>query len=262
MLNFRTILIGASVAFPASLFAAEDSIVPEGCTAIVSIQTQACEANLIWTCDLAPAGDKWEAYFDAGGVQSIVNYSDQYAWLESRYFWDNSTEVPYGQPVDAISLTALLLMNVDTYDFQMERTDDSGTRILNVVGKDYLTGNEITIDGKLLKEVVYDVTITEADGSLFYKSSGVQYYYPEMSIFVSGLGTWSDPQGNGDFDSTAVKISLPGDPGFANTTPQYGCEAGQESAPADPPSQAPVPDNSGTPDPAGPKPGKGNNSNK
>ena len=260
MPNFRTLLIGASIAMPASLFAAEDFAVPEGCSPILSVQSQACEVNLIWTCDLAPAGDKWDAYFDLDGLQSIVNYSDRYAWLESRYFWDNSTEVPYGEPVDAISLPTLLLKNVDTYDFQLQRTDDSGTRILHVTGKDYLTGNEITIDGKLLQEVIFDVTITEADGSLFYKDSGVQYYYPEKAVFLSGLGTWSDPQGGGDYDSTPAQISLPGEPGFADTTPRFGCEAGPDSDPVTDPAQPPEPPVA--PDMSEPKPGLGNNSNK
>lgn len=214
------------------LNAAEVFSPPEGCEAFLTVQSASCEVNILWRCDIAPDGDKWEAYFDRDGLQSIASYSSQYAWLDAVYMWDSSREEATGSPIDPISLAMLVLNDVDSYDFQMRRTDDSGTRNLRVVGTDTLTGEEQTIDGQLLQVARFEYDILEDDGALFYRSFGTQLFSPEMMVFFAAKGTSVSDDSTFEYDSTPVDFIFPGEPGFAGTTPLYGCDGGGEPAPA------------------------------
>lgn len=246
MMNIKKALPAAALSLFWGVGAAHATDVftpPEGCAAFLSVQSQSCSVNILWHCDLAPAGDKWDSFFDLDGQQSIAAYSAQYKWLDTQYFWDNSHEETIGNPADPISMTALQLTGTDTYEFDLRRTDENGTRVLHVSGSDALTGEQITIDDHQFQVIDYNVTISEEDGTVYFQSAGEQLFSPEWLVYFS----YHTQVINGDevteYNDTPVAFFEPGDAGFANPTPLYGCDTSpvEEATP-----EAPEPVETGT----------------
>ena len=228
MINLRKALPAAFLAFLAhstALFASEPYLPPEGCTAFLTVQSQTCNVSILWQCDQDPAGHKWDAYFDTGGLQFLTNYSDQYAWMETRSYLDDSTEVTTDDPIDPISLTTLLSTGEDTYVFDLLRTENEGTRVLHVSGTDNLLDDKMTIDGHDFRLIHYDLTITEEDGTIFYRAAGEQLFSPEYKVFLTYRDGVIEDHGVNRYESLPIDIILPGEQGFADPNPLYGCNA-------------------------------------
>ncbi len=198
---------------------------PAGCEAILTVQYETCEADIYWRCGEDQAANTWQAYYSADGLQSVVSYSSQYAWLSSEIHWDNSKEDATGTPNDPVSLAMLSLYGIDTYDFDLLRTDEAGARLLHVSGYDLLTDEYMEIDGTRMKIMSYDYSITEEDGSTYFQASGAQLLLPELRLFLSYQDIVEEYGDRTTYDIAPVEIIYPGEPGFGDPRPQYGCEA-------------------------------------
>lgn len=196
---------------------------PEGCTGTLTVQMVGCTVSNHYTCAGDVPGDKWRADFGQNGkvFESRINYEAE--WLESINFNPDSRDVLEAGAADPASLTDLLALGRDTYDFTT--ISDDGKR-KHVSGTDSLTGETVVIDGVSLKRTQFDATATLDDGAHLWHAKGNEFVDEARRIFVSGKGTWAGAD-NQDlpYDSTPLLFMLPGDNGFFSTTPLFDCDA-------------------------------------
>ena len=197
---------------------------PSGCQTFATVQNRACSVSVLWRCDLAPEGDFWEANFSADGLESVVSYDRDYQWLDAVYGWDRSREEFTPPATDPISRDALIATGIDTFDFRMHRVTPDRRYDIRVVGADMLTGATATIDGYTLDEVATRLEIIDDEGVVEYASKGTQYYSRDLGLFFYGAEDVFSPEGDvSTYDDRPADIILPGEPGFGDTEPLYGC---------------------------------------
>ncbi len=216
--------------------AGSNLVIGETCDPILTVQNADCTVTIIRACSDWALGASTSVTYDLNGRISAAASDENGAWLESFTTWDNAWERAIGTPEDPVSLDTLLSEGIDTYNFRITHEVDGESRILQVIGADILTGVEQRIDNVPLKTVTTDLRILEADGSVFYQTQGMQFVQPEMRLWL--LGTDSVIGANGsvtNYDSSPVDFIFPGEPGFGETMPLFGCEPapehGQETAP-------------------------------
>lgn len=198
---------------------------PRGCESFATIQNRACSVSVLWRCDVAPDGDFWEANFSPEGLESIVSYDGEYQWLDAAYSWDSSREEFTPPAADRISRFDLLETGIDTFDFTMRRVTPDRRYDIRVVGADMLTGATATIDGYTLDEVRTRLEIIDEQGTVEYASKGTQYYSRELGLFFYGSEEVLGPDGDvSTYDDKPADIILPGEPGFGDIQPLYGCD--------------------------------------
>jgi len=198
---------------------------PAGCQSFATIQNRACSVSVLWRCDVAPEGDFWEASFSPEGLESIVSYDSEYQWLDAAYFWDSSREKFSPPAVDRISRENLLSTGIDTFDFTMRRDTPERRYNIRVVGADMLTGETALIDGYTLDEVKTRLEIIDDEGTVEYASQGTQYYSRDLGLFFLGGEEVFDAEGEtSTWEDKPADIILPGEPGFGETEPLYGCD--------------------------------------
>jgi hypothetical protein len=204
--------------------AAADFALPEGCAPFLTVQSRGCSVSLLWRCDVAPDGDFSEAAFGPDGLEALTSYNRSYQWLDSVYAWDNSREEFMPPASDPIDLATLLDSGIDTYDFTMHRSETGRSYEIRVTGADVLTGETTEIDGFILDEVQTRLEIIADDGTVEYRSAGVQYFSRELGHFLLGTDSVFGEDGSTtDYDNSPVDIILPGEAGFGATTPLYEC---------------------------------------
>lgn len=197
---------------------------PSGCESFATVQNQACTVSVLWRCDVAPEGDFWEASFSPDGLESVVSYDSEYQWLDAAYFWDSSREQFSAPAADPISRAELLRTGTDTFDFTMRRITPDRKYDIRVVGADMLTGATTMIDGFALDEVKTRLEIIDDKGRVEYASQGIQYYSRDLGLFFVGAEEVAGPDGAVDtWDDGPADVILPGEPGFGDVEPLYGC---------------------------------------
>ncbi len=189
-----------------------------------TVQNQACSVEVLWRCKTAKPGDFWEATFSLDGLESIVSYDGDYQWLDAAYYWDSSSERFHPPAIDPISRDDLLSTGIDTFEFTMQRATPDRDYEIRVIGADMLTGTTMVIDGFALDEVRTRLEILDEEGTVEYASKGIQYYSRDLGLFFLGAETVFGPDGTADvYDDGPADIILPGEPGFGDTEPLYGC---------------------------------------
>ncbi|MCB1330070.1 MAG: hypothetical protein KDK28_11805 [Maritimibacter sp.] len=212
------------VAQPAQAAGAGGFVPPSGCESFATVQNRACSVSVMWRCEVAPEGAFWEANFSFDGLESIVNYDGEYQWLDAAYSWDSSREEFSPPAADRISRGDLLATGIDTFDFTMHRVTPDRRYDIRVVGADMLTGATATIDGYTLDEVATRLEIIDDEGVVEYASKGTQYYSRDLGLFFYGAEDVFSPEGDvSTYDDRPADIILPGEPGFGDTEPLYGC---------------------------------------
>lgn len=197
---------------------------PAGCETFLTVQMANCTTTVLWRCGVAPAGDVWEAAFNGDGLQSVINYDRDYQWIDANYLWDGAREKLVEPADDPISLDALLALGVDTFAFSLERSaPGEARRRLRVIGADELTGEEAVIDGVRLLLTRSEYRIMNQAGEVEYHSRGTQYLSPDMRLFFLNRDTVIAGGAETEYESPPVDFIFPGEPGFAGTTPVYGC---------------------------------------
>ncbi len=219
-------LISALLASPAI---ATPNIAGESCPAFVTVQNADCTVIHITRCAGDSSGTTASLLFDAEGLLFSASSDAQGGWLESYDALNNVYESTIGEPIDPISLDTLLRDGIDAFEFNLSHSEAGQTRILRVVGADTLTGEELRIDNITLLAVSTDLRIFEEDGTINYQTRGTQYISPEMRQWFLGTDSVLGEDGSvTNYDSSPVAFIFPGEPGFGDTTPLYGCSAAPE----------------------------------
>ena len=204
---------------------------PAGCTAFLSVQSLGCSVAHYWRCEGAPAGTVWEARYDVDGAFSLSVYDREFQWLDSRYFDDGSRERLLDGAPDPASLTDLLRTGRDSYAFVVRETGPDGQRDIVHQGSDTLTGRKIVVDGTELLETEFTATAVDAtSGEEVYAIAGRQYLLESERLFLLGTDRLNADGTEIETDSSPMRFFRPGDSGFGETRPRFGCEASEDIA--------------------------------
>ena len=201
---------------------AQDIAPPEGCEAVLTVQSRECTVTNLFTCE----GDTsiWEATYSADGFDMLAQYSPDYIWLDIAYPWENSRETFLEPAEDAPSMDELATSGVDTFRYTIHRVAPDEDRLLTVIGADRLTGRTEVIDGVTLAVVDAEIQIIDDTGAVEYASKGTQYLDTERGFFFAGVDTVTEPDGGETvYNSTPVDFILPGEPGFGDIVPTQDC---------------------------------------
>lgn len=193
---------------------------PAGCTAFLTVQSNACVVDHHFTCDGDPAGNQRRISLDEQGMTYMGTIDAQTQWLDSYHPLNNHTETLESDPIDRASIDELIETGIDTYDFQT-LSDEIG--VTRYVGADLLTGRQIEIDGISLSETTYDITAYSGDGTFLWSSKGHEFISRDWRMFLSGSGVIKTPTDEYDDEDTPVEFVFPGEPGFLSPNPKYGC---------------------------------------
>lgn len=195
---------------------------PEGCALQYTVQARDCTANQHYVCDADAPGDQWLATFDADGLRYVARIDAETRWMESHSMRSGISETLDPEAPGHASLSTLLRSGTDEFDF-WTRTNDGGH--YRYTGRDSLTGETVTIDGVTLEKTRFTLTMTDAGGETILTRQGQQFISRDKRRFFGGIETGTDWTGETvRTDTTPVTFRHPGQPGFGNTTPQYGCD--------------------------------------
>ncbi|MDV7144082.1 hypothetical protein R3X27_15440 [Tropicimonas sp. TH_r6] len=208
---------------------AETVEVPAGCEAFLTVQQKNCGVSHYWRCEKAPDGTVWEVHYDSEGVFSLSVYDHDFQWLDSQYYRDGTREHLVGDAPDPASLTELLETGADSYAFVIREDGPEGTRDIVHQGYDTLTGLKVEIDGVELLETEFASTAMDAvSGEEIFAVAGNQYVLVEERLFFLGPDSFLQNGEEMSNDFSPVRFIRPGEPGFTDMTPLYGCNASEE----------------------------------
>ncbi len=220
-------LAGAALAAQGAL--AQDTSPPPGCSGFLTVHTRACTVSHYWRCDGAPEGTTWEVSHDLDGPVSMHIYDREFQWVDAYYFLSGTTERLYEPGPDPISMTDLLENGEDSYDFTtIEQTGDEVVK-LNTRGRDVATGETEVIDGVTLHTFNVASETRDENGDLVFAAEGKQYVFKDERLFMLGQESYFDGEERWQEDNTPQEFIFPGEKGFTDFRPRYGCNAQQAS---------------------------------
>lgn len=215
ILTAGALALGAAGKAEAKIFAP-----PQGCTVYVTVQQRGCVVSNLYRCAQDNPGDQWRADFGQDGAFFVSKTDRETQWLESVDLGTGDHERLQSGAKAPASFSTLLSTGRNDFDFST--VNDAGV-VRNYKGHDRLTGESVTIDGVTLKRTEYALTATGAGGEVLWKSSGHEYISDAWRTFLPGAGLWEQKGAKTPYDNTPVRLIRPGQPGFAETVPEYGC---------------------------------------
>lgn len=209
-------LAGGAPAFAGSFKA------PAGCEAFLTVQSRACRVSNHYRCSADAPGEQWRADFGQEGkfFESKIDFETQ--WIESHDLNPPTIQTLDPGPTDPASFSELLSAGIDTFDFNLSRSDGEHTR---VTGFDRLTGRSTVIDNVELQETEFEFTETNPSGMVLRQSRGHEYIHPDLRMFFSGVSEWDAGDGTWlQMDGSPRLFINPGEPGFGSTQPIFDCD--------------------------------------
>jgi hypothetical protein len=216
-------------AVPASAQTAKVFELPAGCDAYLTVQTEACSVDHVFTCEGDTEGHQRRISIGENGVSYAGEIDEDTQWIESFHIGSGHVERLEAEPRDRASFSELVDMGIDTYDFMTESEEVGNTRY---VGQDSLTGKQVTIDGVVLDETQYNITAYDENGDLKWASEGHEYISQRFNMFLAGSSKITTENGTFDNDDNPVEFIFPGEPGFLSANPKHGCGETLSSAPS------------------------------
>ncbi|MEM8553412.1 MAG: hypothetical protein AAGF71_01165 [Pseudomonadota bacterium] len=204
---------------------AQQAAVPEGCAAVMTVQTRGCTVQHRLICeDLAP-GDFRLALYGPGGPFLIGHYNRHYQTLASVIVPTQKITRSLDAGPDPLNMDELLDDGLDTYDFtEVEERPGSGPVEVRMMGFDRLTGDTIEIDGRSLLVTEFEYRRIGPDGEVMEHFAGQQFVDPDFLTIYAG--TFIDKTGGSEpNDLSPVKFYGPDDPGFLSAVPRHDCPA-------------------------------------
>lgn len=206
-------------------------MVPQGCTATLTVQSRGCSVSHFYTCERDPSGNQWRADFGLDGQYYMSMIDPETQWIESYEMAGAGNPVMKEtldpNPQDPASLSGLVETGIDTFDFNL--TKENGDRS-HVTGFDQLTGKTAVIDGITLRQTEYEYTQTDDKGKVIRHSKGREYISEEIRSFFSGTSEWQAEDGTWvTIEGAPISFMKPGEPGFGSTIPLFECDAQMSS---------------------------------
>jgi hypothetical protein len=209
----------AMTAFPAS--AGGKFPVPKGCTAYVTVQHSDCQVSHHYTCEADIKGDQWSVYAGAEGPYYMSRIDKETRWLESIDLIDQSVD-HIATEIDEASFSTLLATGRDDFDFY---TLNNAAEARHYVGFDRLVGETVTIDGITLERTEFEITAYDPERNFLSRRKGKQLISRDWRIFFADREEFENAQGDHQTSSdTPITFAQPGEPGFLETKPQFGCD--------------------------------------
>jgi hypothetical protein len=206
--------------------AAQSAMPPPGCEAFLTVQFKGCLASIYWRCEDAPEGVIWESSHDEDGPVSVGTFDAEFQWLDRYHFFSGLRERLVDAGPDPAEMTRLLDDGEDRYEFSTLETGGPERRTITYIGVDRLNGDTRVVDGEeLLVTEFASIALDDATGEQIYASQGNQYVLPGERLFFYGTETWSQDGVTETSDNSPVEILRPGDRGFGDVEPRYGCGA-------------------------------------
>ena len=207
--------------------------IPAGCTAHLTVQTAECRVDHYYTCEGEPDGHQWRLSMDRDGPTGLFLVDHEYRWLEAYFYRHNIVDrlvVPETEPA---SMTELLDDGHDDIRIMLEVTFEDGVTVYErFEGFDRLTGETAVIDGEYLLVTEFSMTHMSESGEFYSRAYGHEYVHPEYRIFLANTETYQDSDGTVTQSADApVRFLQPGEAGFLDDTPRYGCDALMSSLP-------------------------------
>ena len=223
------ITLFTTCALPAAAQTIETFDLPEGCDAYLTIQTEDCSVDHMFTCEGDAEGTQRRASIGENGLSYLGQIDSETQWIESVHISSGHAERLSDEVDDPASFSELVENGIDTYDFTTESEEVGQTRY---VGFDSLTGNQITIDGVLLDETEYNITAYDEAGDVKWSSKGNEYISQRYNMFLAGESEVTTENGTFDSKGGPVEFIYEGEPGFLSANPKYGCGITESSAPS------------------------------
>ena len=217
-----TALAAAAATAWAAPAAAESFEPPEGCAGFLTVQMRGCMVSNHFVCEADPEGWRRHVTFRANGPSGASIVDREYQWLES-YGATRQERLALPTP-DPASLTELFEKGEDTYDFTVIDMGGEEPVESRVVGVDRLEGGTEVIDGQELKRTAFAFRKLDAEGEETISATGAQFVSEDHRLFFPGTETVRVGGRTLDFDNTPVRFIEPGEPGFFDARPLFGCE--------------------------------------
>ncbi len=207
----------------ASPAATQSFDVPAGCQGFLTVQQQVCRVKHYFTCEGDPEGHRHIHTHTADGLIQHMVIDSHFNWVlvdfvgHARRF-----EVP-NNVVGNDSLSILQRDGIYRFDDPLYDVMGDQRHAVRWIGANELTGQSRIIDGVQMLEVTHLSDFYDASGAIYAHYDAVQLLWPEYGLFLSW--SWVD-QGSGEmlFDRP-IDLIFPGEPGFDQATPRYGCDA-------------------------------------
>lgn len=211
---------------------------PAGCVPVLSVLDASCFWTHEMTCAGDPAGTRRTVMPHGHGAYIALTDAEG-QWLESVDTFDGVLW-RLGENRSPMLIRELLAAGTDSFDFTQTASDGASVRI---EGQDSLTGETVTIDGRELRVLEYEYTVTDASGAVTRHVRGTNHLSVEPPAYFGGVE--EDLLGqSASWDTTPVDFVAHGEPGFLSAYSPDDCLAGLEAAaPADAaPAEGTVPD--------------------
>jgi hypothetical protein len=210
--------------------AAGKFVVPEGCEAFVTVQHADCQVSHHYTCADDASGDQWAVYSGPEGPFYMSRIDRETRWMESHDLITPESDALEDETEPA-SFTALLETGRDDFDFT---TRSSTGEVRRYVGQDRLTGRRKTIDGLDLERTEFRLDTFDAEGNFLHRREGQQLISRDWRLFFGDSERFENSYGDVENSvSTPMTFSLPGEKGFLDATPQFGCNEMMTGDPAE-----------------------------
>lgn len=220
----RILTLGLALVGTSAL--AQEFSLPEGCTAYLTVQSVACSVGHHFTCEGDPDGNQRRVDISDNGVTYFGMVDSETQWIESTYLTTGHSERLEDDPADRASLTELIEIGANSFDFVTLSDEVGETRY---VGADLLTGETAVIDGVELIRTEYVIRAENADGEIIWTSTGNEFISPEWRMFLSGTGRTEVDGDIFEDDHTPREFIMPGEAGFLSRFPKYGCGVTESS---------------------------------
>lgn len=208
--------------------AAQDTVtLPQGCDAYLTVQGASCRVEHHFTCNGDPTGQQRRISLDESGLTYAGVIDEEAQWISSFHPLTGHSEALESSPADPASLSELIETGVDSYDFVTLSDEVGSTRY---VGRDTLTGRQITIDEVTLDETNFEITAYDQSGNVIWEAEGREFINRNWRMFLSGVDTVTIGSESFDSDDRPVEFIYPGEPGFLSAQPKHGCGIAISSA--------------------------------
>lgn len=187
----------------------------EGCTHVVTIQSEGCFVRHVVTCP--KVGDGLLVFGTTKNGLVVVTVMD--ADGATLFQGPKDAMMQLTDRTDLLSLSALTAEGADSFDFTMEL---KGKGEFRFAGTATLTGETVEVDGRKLS-IISTTQVATPPNAEAVETQSVNYLDRELNLILSGE-TRNTATGKVTVNRTPVEFLFPGEDGALAAEPRIGCE--------------------------------------